>query len=66
LGDHIVPSKGRGHLRNGYVIPIDERNINHWNQDPWRLNQSGNGLELADGAAFLLPYWMGVYHNLIP
>ncbi|MEQ1825807.1 MAG: hypothetical protein ABL921_07660 [Pirellula sp.] len=65
LGSHIVSSRGKGHLRSGYVIPIDERNINHWNQDPWRLDHSGTGHELADGTAFLLPYWMGVHHKMI-
>jgi hypothetical protein len=65
IGSHVFPSAGRGYLRSGYVIPIDERNINHWNQDPWRLDNAGSGRELADGTAFLLPYWMGVYHGFI-
>jgi hypothetical protein len=65
LGNHVVPYEGRGYLQNGNVIPIDERNINHWNQDPWRLDSSESGLELADGTAFLLPYWMGVHHGFI-
>ncbi len=65
LGDHILLSKERGSLKRGKVVPIDERNINHWNQDPWRLDGNGNGLELADGTSFLLPYWMGVYLGFI-
>ena len=47
------------------VLPIDERYVNHWNHDPWRLDQGGNGRELASGAAFLLPYYMGRYHGFL-
>ena len=55
----------RGHLRNGKVLPIDERFVGHWNHDPWRLDHGGNGLELEDGASFLLPYYLGLYHKFI-
>ena len=55
----------RGHLRNGKVLPIDERFVEHWNHDPWTLDYNGNGLALADGAAFLLPYYLGLYHRFI-
>ena len=65
LGPHIPQFNGRGHLRNGKVLPIDERYVNHWNHDPWRLDSNSTGRELADGASFLLPYWLGVYHGLI-
>jgi hypothetical protein len=58
-------AKGRGHRRNGKVLPIDERFVGHWNHDPWQLDQGGKGLHLADGAAFLLPYYMGLYHGFI-
>ncbi|MBI4556356.1 MAG: hypothetical protein HY706_02120 [Candidatus Hydrogenedentes bacterium] len=56
---------GKGYRRNGYVLPIDERFVGHWNHDPWDLDQGGNGQELADGASFLLPYYMGLYHGFI-
>jgi len=56
------PRAGRGCRRNGKVLPVDERFVEHWNHDPWRLDQGGQGLVLADGAAFLLPYYMGLYH----
>jgi hypothetical protein len=57
--------KARGYKNNGKVLPIDERFVDHWNQDPWQLDQGGDGMELADGASFLLPYYMGLYHKLI-
>lgn len=55
----------RGHLIDGRVLPIDERFVNHWNHDPWRLDHGGQGRYLADGASFLLPYYLGLYHGLI-
>ena len=56
---------GRGSRKDGRVLPIDERFVSHWNHDPWRLDQGANGQELATGAAYLLPYYMGLYHGFI-
>jgi hypothetical protein len=56
---------GRGHRRDGRVLPIDERFVDHWNHDPWQLDQGGDGRYLADGASFLLPYYMGRYHKFV-
>lgn len=58
-------AKGTGYRRNELVIPIDEHHFNHWNYDPWQLDQGGGGRELSDGAVFLLPYYMGLYHGFI-
>lgn len=55
----------KGHRRDGTVIPIDERSVEHWNHDPWELSEGGDGRTLTDGAAFLLPYYMGLYHGFI-
>jgi len=55
----------RGHLRSGKVLPIDERFIEHWNYDAWSIDSDANGKSLADGASFLLPYYMGLYHGFI-
>ena len=54
-----------GYRVNGKVIPVDERFFNHWNHNPFSLDSGGNGNELADGAVFLLPYYMGLYHGFI-
>jgi len=56
---------GRGYRVNGKVLPVDERYFGHWSNDPWRLDTGGNGHELGDGAVFLLPYYMGLYHGFI-
>lgn len=55
----------KGYRTNGKVLPIDERFVEHWNHDPWQLDQGGNGGGLADGASFLLPYYMGLYHKFL-
>jgi hypothetical protein len=54
-----------GHRANGKVLPIDERYVGHWNVDPWRLDQASDGRSLGDGAAFLLPYYLGLYTGFI-
>jgi hypothetical protein len=58
-------AKGLGFRNNGTVLPIDERFVYQWNHDPWELDQGGDGLELADGGSFLLPYYMGIFHKFI-
>ncbi len=55
----------RGYRVNGKVLPVDERFFGHWNTNPWDLNYGGDGRSLADGAAYLLPYYMGLYHGFI-
>jgi hypothetical protein len=55
----------RGELRTGTTLPIDERFIDHWNYDAWTLDSRGTGRVLADGASFLLPYYMGRYFGFI-
>ncbi len=50
---------------NGKVLPADERHFNHWNTNPFAPNYGGNGTGLADGAVYLLSYYMGLYHGFI-
>ncbi len=42
-----------------------ERWLGHWGHDPWELDQGTGGTVLADGASFLLPYYMGLYHKYL-
>jgi hypothetical protein len=58
----VVP---RGCRVDGRVLPVDERSFAHWNTDPWRLDQGGDGRELASGTVFLLPWHMGRYHGFL-
>ncbi|MFM8338181.1 MAG: hypothetical protein ACKODK_21710 [Opitutaceae bacterium] len=58
-------NEGRGHRRDGRVLPVENRHFNHWNTDPWQLDYGGRGDVLGSGTVFLLPYYMGLYHGYI-
>jgi hypothetical protein len=47
------------------VLPVSERHVMRWNGDPYALDGGAGGRYRDDGAAILLPYWMGRYHRLI-
>ncbi|NUL81145.1 MAG: hypothetical protein HUU60_00290 [Armatimonadetes bacterium] len=49
------------------VVPVSyaERAVMQWNGNPYRLDGGGSGKREHDGAAFLLPYWMGRYYKII-
>lgn len=54
-----------GYRIDGRVLPVDERYFDFWNHNPYNLNTGGDGHNLGDGAVFLLPYYMGLYHGFI-
>ncbi len=58
-------AEGCGYRVDGTTLPIDERHFHVWADDPWRLDTGGEGKILADGAAFILAYYMGLYHGFI-
>ncbi len=62
---YYPPVARRGHLVDGKVLPIENRFVNHWNHDPWELDYDGHGRLMASGAAYLLPYYFGLYHDFI-
>ena len=47
------------------VLPADERCFVKWNADPYVPDGGGDGRVEDDGAAYLLPYWMGRFHGFI-
>jgi hypothetical protein len=47
------------------VLPYDELPMSKWNGNPYTLDGGNGGRSEDDGAHFLLPYWMGRYHELI-
>lgn len=47
------------------VLPADERSFEKWNADPYVPDDGGDGRVEDDGAAYLLPYWMGRFHGFI-
>ena len=54
-----------GYRVNGKALPIDERAADQRSGNPWQLDEVGDGMNLTDGGAFLLPYYMGLYHKYI-
>ena len=47
------------------VLPYDELPMSKWNGNPYNLDGGNGGRSEDDGAYFLLPYWMGRYHQLL-
>jgi hypothetical protein len=47
------------------VVPADERVFEKWNADPYLPDGGHGGNVEDDGAAYLLPYWMGRFHGFI-
>jgi hypothetical protein len=47
------------------LLPPDERPVMKWNSNPFVVDGGAGGHAEDDGAAFLLPYWMGRYHKFI-
>jgi hypothetical protein len=43
------------------LLPPDERPVIKWNANPFAVDSAGGGRAEDDGAAFLLPYWLGRY-----
>lgn len=46
------------------LLPPDERPAMKWNTNPFVID-GGNPSQEDDGAAFLLPYWLGRYYGFI-
>jgi hypothetical protein len=47
------------------LLPRDELPVTKWNANPFVVDSGTGGRSEDDGAAFLLPYWMGRYHHLL-
>lgn len=48
-----------------HVLPADERHFDRWNDNPYLADDGADGTVEDNGAAYLLPYWMGRYHGFI-
>jgi hypothetical protein len=54
-----------GHRQAVTLLPPDERPVMKWNSNPFDIDGGSDGRGEDDGAAFLLPYWMGRYAGLL-
>jgi len=55
-----------GEKQSSRAILPNERCVMKWNGNPFQLNCESGGQSEDDGAFFLLPYWLGRYHKLLP
>ena len=65
LPGYIFDGQGRGCLESGKVLPIDERFVEFWNHDPWRLDEGDDGRTRAQSGSLPLPPYFGLYTRLI-
>jgi len=47
------------------LLPPDERPVMKWKSNPFDVDGGSDGRGEDDGAAFLLPYWMGRYYRFL-
>lgn len=48
------------------VLPADERSIHKFNGATFEDIARGSLTEMEASTLFTLPYWMGVYHKMLP
>lgn len=53
-------------LQSRAVLRPDERPGLMWNRNPYRLDGGREGRTEYDAAPFLLPYWLGRHHGVVP
>lgn len=53
-----------GELQAVEPLQFMERPMHKWNGNPYRLDDGNGGMSEEDPTFFLLPYWLGRYHNL--
>jgi hypothetical protein len=52
-----------GRRQSRTLLPADERPVMKWNGNPFQVDGGNGGRSEDDGTFFLLPYWMGRYHQ---
>ena len=61
-----APEKDRfGRVQTTRLLAPDERGVHKWNANPFVVEGGREGRGEEDGAAYLLPYWLGRYHGFI-
>jgi hypothetical protein len=59
------PPDRAGHRETLTLLAPDERPVMKWNSNPFVVDGGAGGRREDDGAAFLLPYWLGRFHKFI-
>ncbi len=55
-----------GRQQSARPLPPSEIGVMKWNRNPYTADWPGEGTREMDGAFWLLPYWMGRYHGILP
>jgi len=61
----LPPGGGRNRMETDRVLSPAERRVSRWNACYWEADNNGNGMGADDPGAWLLGYWLGVYHGYI-
>ena len=62
----FAPDKDRfGKPQLVHPLPPSEIGVMKWNRNPYLADWEGEGRREMDGAFWLLPYWMGRYHQVL-
>lgn len=61
----IAPGGGRNRMETDRVLSPAERRVSRWNACYWEADNGGNGTGADDPGAWLLGYWLGVYHGYL-
>jgi hypothetical protein len=61
----IVRTPEWEHVQIDRMLPVSERGVIRWDENPWRAVQGDGGHTESDGVWWLLPYWMGRYYGYI-
>ena len=65
----VVVRNATGFSRNraqlDRVLSPAERTHGRWNANPWAADWGDDGRREDDGVAWMVAYWMGVYHGYL-
>jgi hypothetical protein len=60
-----APGRHRHTTQLDRVLSPAERTQARWNANPWNGDWGGDGRREDDGVAWLVSYWLGVYHGFL-
>ena len=61
----VAPGGGRNRTETDRVLSPAERGVTRWNACYWEADTIGEGRGADDPGAWLIGYWLGVYHGYL-
>ncbi len=62
---HLVRRPELESLQTSRLLPVSERGVMRWDNNPWNAVQGDGGWTESSGVWWLLSYWMGRYYGFI-